>query len=224
MRLPRVPVRTATRHAAGRVGDALVQRYPHDSGRPVDACDLGLLGLRATLGPYLVGHGAQKLFGAFGGGGPAGTGEHFEAIGLAPGKAMGVLAGTAELTGGALTALGAVWPLGPVVSACTMAVAAGTAHHGKGAFAMTGGPELPLTDLAAAALLAAAGPGRISVDRFAPTRLPQRVTQLTLLGGVALATALVVRSAIARRNAAVRAGRREPLERPDAEQDLSQTG
>ncbi len=125
-----------------------------------------------TFGGYLAGHGAQKLFGAFGGGGPQGTGEHFEQLGLKPGVAMSVLAGATELFGGALTATGTASPLGPLMGASTMVVAAGTAHRGKGAFVQTGGPELPITDLAAAAVLAALGPGRFSLDRLTGTRLP----------------------------------------------------
>src|SRR4051794_36086577 len=128
------------------------------------AADASLLGLRLTFGGYMAGHGAQKLFGAFGGGGPKGTGAHFEQLGLKPGVAMSVLAGSTELFGGVLTATGTASPLGPIMSASTMAVAAGTAHRGKGAFVQTGGPELPLMDLAAAGVLAALGPGRFSVD------------------------------------------------------------
>ena len=47
--------------------------------------NLALLVLRATTGSLLVGHGAQKLFGAFGGPGPEGTARTFESMGLKPG-------------------------------------------------------------------------------------------------------------------------------------------
>jgi len=122
--------------------------------------DLALLGLCATVGGYLAAHGAQKLFGSFGGHGLEGTGGFFESLGLVPGKEMAALAGGAEFGGGALTALGLAHPLGPVAIAATMATAA-TTHRPKGPFAANGGYELPLTNLAAALVLATVGPGRI---------------------------------------------------------------
>jgi putative oxidoreductase len=165
------------------------------------AADASLLGLRLTFGGYMAGHGAQKLFGAFGGGGPKGTGEHFEQLGLKPGVVMSVLAGSTELFGGVLTATGTASPLGPIMSASTMAVAAGTAHRGKGAFGQTGGPELPLMDLAAAAVLAALGPGRFSVDRLTGTRLPAWMARAVIGTGIALSTGLVAWSIVQQRAA-----------------------
>jgi hypothetical protein len=55
-------------------------------------------------------HGAQKLFGAFGGPGLEKTAAGFERIGLAPGRQMAALAGAAELAGGLLTVAGAADP------------------------------------------------------------------------------------------------------------------
>ena len=71
---------------------------------------LGKLALRATIGGYFVGHGMQKLAGWFGGAGPEGTGEHFEQIGLRPGRESAVLAGASEAGGGLLLALGLFTP------------------------------------------------------------------------------------------------------------------
>ena len=113
---------------------------------------------RAVLGGYLAVHGAQKLFGSFGGAGLDGTAELFDKIGLTPGRQMAALAGATELGGGVLTATGALHPLGPVAVASTMAVA--TAVHRKaGPLATKGGYELPLTNLAFAVVLATARPG-----------------------------------------------------------------
>jgi putative oxidoreductase len=165
------------------------------------AADTSLLGLRVTFGSYLVGHGAQKLFGAFGGGGPQVTGEHFEKLGLKPGLAMSVLAGTTELFGGALTATGVASPLGPIMGASTMVVAAGTAHRGKGLFVQTGGPELPVMNVAAAAVLTALGPGRFSLDRLTGTRLPRWMARTVIGTGIALSTGLVAWSVVQRRAA-----------------------
>jgi putative oxidoreductase len=68
--------------------------------------ELGLLVLRAIVGALFIGHGAQKLFGWFGGHGPAATSGMLESIGLQPGRPMALAAGTAEVLGGLLFVAG----------------------------------------------------------------------------------------------------------------------
>jgi putative oxidoreductase len=148
--------------------------------------DVALLGARLVLGGYLAVHGAQKLFGAFGGSGLDKAGAGFERIGLTPGKPMAALAGATELGGGLLTATGVADPAGPLAIMGAMSVAA-TTHRANGPLAANRGFELPLTNLAAAAALAAAGPGRL---RLGPG-LPRRLTVLgALAGGVMSAVSL----------------------------------
>jgi putative oxidoreductase len=148
--------------------------------------DVALLGARLVVGGYLAVHGAQKLFGAFGGSGLHKTGAGFERIGLSPGKPMAALAGATELGGGLLTAAGVADPAGPLAIMGVMSIAA-TTHRANGPLAANRGFELPLTNLAAAAALAAAGPGRL---RLGP-RLPRRLTVLGVLaGGVLSAVSL----------------------------------
>jgi len=146
---------------------------------------LGLLGARLVLGVYLAVHGAQKLFGSFGGPGLDVAGGHFESIGLRPGKAMAGLAAASELGGGVLTATGIAFPLGPLAIIGTMAIAALT-HREKGPLSAKGGFELPLTNLAAAAALAAAGPGNLRLGPSLSPRLVRRAVVVgAALGGVA---------------------------------------
>jgi putative oxidoreductase len=106
--------------------------------------ELGLFLLHLVPGLLLMGHGAQKLFGAFGGHGPAGTGQFFETLGMRPGERMALAAGFNELGGGLLLALGLLIPLAAVMIGSTMLVAALTAHRGKGPWNTDGGWELPL--------------------------------------------------------------------------------
>ncbi len=73
-----------------------------------------LLGTRLVLGSYLAVHGAQKLFGVFGGAGLEKAGAGFDRIGLRPGKQMAAAAGITELGGGLLTAAGIADPAGPL--------------------------------------------------------------------------------------------------------------
>jgi putative oxidoreductase len=129
-----------------------------------------LLSTRLVLGGYLSVHGAQKLFGVFGGHGLDSTGQAFERIGLTPGRPMAAPAGATELAGGLLTATGVADPAGPLAIIGAMTVASAT-HRANGPLAARGGFELPVTNLAAAAALAAAGPGRLSLGRPLPRPL-----------------------------------------------------
>jgi putative oxidoreductase len=150
--------------------------------------NLTLLAGRTVLGGYLAAHGAQKLFGSFDGPGIDAAAAGFDHIGLKPGSVFARIAAISELGGGALTAAGAAAPLGPLVLTGTMIVAAAT-HRAHGAFAARGGYELALTNAAAAAAFAIAGPGRLSVDGLIGKRLPDSLTRLVVAGAVAVSAA-----------------------------------
>jgi putative oxidoreductase len=139
------------------------------------------LASRVVVGGYLAVHGAQKLFGAFGGHGLDATGAGFASMGLTPGKPMAALAGASELGGGLLTAAGMADPLGPMAIIGAMTVASAV-HRKAGPLASNGGYELALTDLALATALAATGPGSL---RLGPA-LPRRLTVAASLGAAGL--------------------------------------
>jgi len=144
--------------------------------------NLGLLITRVIFGSYLAVHGAQKLFGSFGGHGLDATGAGFESLGMKPGKVMAAVAGASELGGGVLTAAGIADPLGPLAIAGTMVVASAV-HRKQGPLSTNGGFELPLTNFAVATALLASGPGRL---RLGP-HLSKSLTRLSFVGGAALA-------------------------------------
>jgi putative oxidoreductase len=150
--------------------------------------DAALLGVRLVLGSYLAAHGAQKLFGAFDGPGLDKAGAGFERIGLTPGRQMAAVAGATELAGGVLTATGIADPAGPLAIIGAMSVASVT-HRARGPLAAKGGYELPLTNLATAAALVAAGPGRI---RIGP-RLPRPLAIAGAVAGAAMAGTSIYR-------------------------------
>jgi putative oxidoreductase len=125
---------------------------------------IALLIARVVFGVSLAAHGAQKLFGWFGGYGLAGTGGYFEQLGFRPGRRFALVAGLGEFVGGLLLALGFLGPVGPALMIAVMIVAMRTVHVGHGFFATTNGLELPLLYATAALALALAGPGRYSVD------------------------------------------------------------
>jgi putative oxidoreductase len=148
--------------------------------------DEGLLALRLTFGGLLAGHGAQKLFGSFDGGGPEGTGKFMEQLGLRPGEQWAITAGLGEFVGGVLMSLGFLSPIGPITSLGPMIVAWGRAHWGKPIWVTSGGGELPLTNLGIAVALTVMGPGSISMDRLFGIRIPAAFS-LLVAGGVAAA-------------------------------------
>jgi putative oxidoreductase len=153
------------------------------------AADLGVLVLRLAVGGLLAGHGAQKLFGAFGGPGLAGTTGWLESQGYRPGQQWAILAGLSEFGGGALTALGFLHPLGPIGTFGAMTVASLDVHGGKPIWATEGGAELPITNMAAATALALAGPGAFSLDRALGIRVPKPVA---ILAAMAVAAGVIV--------------------------------
>ena len=126
--------------------------------------DLGLLIVRFVVGLTLAAHGAQKLFGWFGGYGLDGTGQFMEQLGFHPGRRHAALAGLTETGGGVLLALGLLTPLGAALVGSVMLVATATVHFKNGFFAAGGGYEYNLVLAAAAVSIAFTGPGAFSLD------------------------------------------------------------
>jgi len=122
------------------------------------------LALRVPVGVILAGHGAQKLFGWFGGYGLEGTGQWLASIGLEPGYLMALLAGSAEFFGGLALILGLLTRPAAAVAAFTMLVAILSVHIGNGLFMANNGYEFGLSLLAATVALAIQGAGRFAVD------------------------------------------------------------
>jgi putative oxidoreductase len=126
--------------------------------------DTGLLALRLGVGSAVAAHGAQKLFGWFGGYGPDGTGQWMDSLGFrGDGKRNALLSGAAEFGGGTLLALGlATGPAGAAVTGNM--IVAGSTHAPNGFFNTNGGYELPATYGVVGTSLALMGPGRFSLD------------------------------------------------------------
>jgi putative oxidoreductase len=126
--------------------------------------ELGLLVLRVVVGALFVGHGAQKLFGLFGGHGVTGTAGFFDQIGLRPARLHAVASGIAEAAGGVLLALGLVTPLAAVLLTAVMTAAVLTVHLRNGLWASANGYEYNLVMVAVVFALAAVGAGDWSLD------------------------------------------------------------
>jgi putative oxidoreductase len=126
--------------------------------------NIGLLLIRLVVGLTFAGHGAQKLFGWFGGYGPKGTGGFFEQIGIKPGVAMAVLAGLGELVGGLLFAAGLFTPVASALIVATMLVAIAKVHLKNGFWVTANGFEYNLVLIAIAIGVALIGPGAYAID------------------------------------------------------------
>lgn len=131
------------------------------------------LTIRIPLGIILVAHGAQKLFGWFGGYGLEGTGQWMASIGFEPGMLMAFLAGSGEFFGGIALILGLLTRPAATVTAFTMLIAM-TVHWGNGLFLADNGYEFALILLFASVSLAIQGAGRYSLDSLIKSWLQNR--------------------------------------------------
>lgn len=161
---------------------------------------LGRLLFRLLVGGLFVGHGTQKLFGWFGGGGPEKTGEMFESTGLRPGRRNATAAGAAETAGGALLAAGLATPLAASVLFGVMLTAIRTVHWERGVWNTRGGYEYPAVLLTGLFALTGAGPGRMSLDAALGRQRRGLAWAIAELGAAALGSSLVIA-----------AGRRRPM-------------
>lgn len=125
---------------------------------------IGALPLRLTAGIIFMAHGAQKLFGWFGGYGLEGTGQWMASIGLTPGYLMALAAGSAEFFGGLFILIGLLTRFSAVALAFTMVVAIFSVHIGNGLFMSNNGYEFSLALLGISLALAIKGAGKYGID------------------------------------------------------------
>jgi putative oxidoreductase len=123
--------------------------------------EYGILLIRLVVGLAFAGHGAQKLFGWFGGGGPQGTAGFFSSLGYRAPGVLAIVVGLCELGGGLLLAAGLLIPLAALVLSTVMLNAIATVQWKRG---FLGGWELDSTFMAVALAVTMTGPGRLSLD------------------------------------------------------------
>ncbi|GGB45535.1 DoxX family protein [Shewanella inventionis] len=129
------------------------------------------LALRVPVGIIFMAHGAQKLFGWFGGYGLEGTGQWMASMGMEPGVLMAFMAGSAEFFGGLFILLGLLTRPAAVALAFTMVAAIASVHLSNGLFMSNNGYEYALALLAASVSLALSGSGKAALDNALTRRL-----------------------------------------------------
>jgi putative oxidoreductase len=154
---------------------------------------LGLLILRLVVGLTLAAHGAQKLFGWWGGPGMKGWTQMVEKLRIRPAQPWAWVAALSEFGGGLLFALGLFSPLGSLAIMGSMLVAIATVHLSKGFWVTKGGYEFNLALIAAVVAVALTGPGAYSLDAVLRSRLPEPlvliVGMIAVIAGVAVTLA-----------------------------------
>jgi putative oxidoreductase len=135
--------------------------------------DTALLIVRLVVGVYLAAHGAQKLFGWFGGPGFSATqGLVGGMLGYRPAWLWTFAVSVGEFAGGLLLMVGLLTPIGAIAVGATMLSATLVPHWSKGPFGNKGGYELPLTNLAVAVAVGLIGPGADSLDHILNLSVP----------------------------------------------------
>lgn len=124
----------------------------------------GSMPLRLFLGVAFVAHGAQKVFGAFGGPGMGKMTEFLRGLGFPAPELWAWIAALVELVGGALLVAGLATRVTAALLGIEMIVAAVSVHLPHGFFAQGGGMEVPLVYLAGLVSLVLTGAGAWSAD------------------------------------------------------------
>jgi len=126
--------------------------------------DVGILVIRMLFGMAMSVHGAQKLFGWFGGYGIKETGAFSEALGFRPGVGFAAAVGMSELGGGILLTFGLFTPFGAASVLMSMLLALASLQLKNRFFTIATEIELPLFYAVSAIGIAFTGGGAFSLD------------------------------------------------------------
>jgi putative oxidoreductase len=121
--------------------------------------------LRSVMAAVFIAHGANKLWGTFGGDGFDAMVAFLHTQGIEPAYYQALAASWGELLGGVMVGLGVGTRLGALMLGVAMAVATFLVHWPNGFFAEHHGYEYTLTLLCIALYLLLAGPGLWTLGR-----------------------------------------------------------
>lgn len=127
--------------------------------------DYATLLIRVALGWVFIYHGAQKVFGVWGGGGLSGFADTLRSNGWPIPMVFAIMAGIGELMGGLLVTAGIITRYAALILAVIMFVAAVTFHHHAFGMKYRGFEYNFVLGMMALSLVIAGG-GKGSVDRL----------------------------------------------------------
>jgi putative oxidoreductase len=130
----------------------------------MDAIDISLFLIQLAVGLTFAAHGAQKVFGWWGGPGLTGWEGAMQHMGFRPARAFALTSAFVELGGGILLAVGLLSPLAAAALVAQSVVIIGHVHWANGFFSTRSGIEFPMLLGVGAAAIGLAGAGAISVD------------------------------------------------------------
>jgi len=152
----------------------------------MDTLALSLLLLQLAAGLTFAAHGAQKMFGWWGGPGLAGWEAAMERMGFRPARLFGLTSALIELVGGLLLAVGFLTPLVAAVLIAQSVVIIGQVHWSHGFFNTRSGFEFPLLLAVSVAAIGLAAPTPVSVDAATGFALEPAGIVVLLIAGLAV--------------------------------------
>ncbi len=124
--------------------------------------DISLLLIPVALGTIFIGHGFQKLFGAFGGGGIEQVTGMVTGLGLNPPQVWAYVLALTESIGGIFLLLGIIPRISAALIAIVMLVAIIKIHWANGFFLSNGGFEFPYLIVMSCLAIIISGGGKLS--------------------------------------------------------------
>jgi putative oxidoreductase len=121
--------------------------------------------LQLLLGGIFIPHGAQKLFGTFGGSGMTAFTESLQKSGITPAVFWAWVVACLEFFGGLFVFFGFLTRIGAALFVVEMIVAIVKVNWARGFFWLKGGLEFPLVLAVIALAVLLGGPSFLSVDR-----------------------------------------------------------
>jgi putative oxidoreductase len=150
----------------------------------MDTIDFSLLILQVGIGLTFAAHGAQKVFGWWGGPGLAGWEGAMAHMGFRPARLFAVTSALTELGGGLLLAVGLLTPIAAAALVAQAVVIVGHVHWQNGFFNSKSGIEFPLLLGLGAAAVGVAGGSVAGVDSFVGFTFAPPVGVVTVAAGV----------------------------------------
>jgi putative oxidoreductase len=158
----------------------------------MNAIDLSLLLLQLGVGLTFAAHGAQKVFGWWGGPGLTRWEGAIGHMGFRPARLFALVSALSELVGGLFLAVGFLTPIIAALLVAQTVVIIGQVHLANGFFNARSGIEFPLLLGLGVAAVGLGGPSSISVDAAVGLGVAPAARLVLLIGGLVAGLVVLV--------------------------------